>query len=86
MFYLDEDSEDEEEKVPEGVYHGKAPAGILVSDTLQHAAHPLPPPNTNLEPAARRGGAGHPPGKAVMPFFGGCSIRMSFIPRIWTEL
>ena len=49
MFYLDEDSEDEEEKVPEGVYHGKAPAGILVSDTLQHAAHPLPPPNTNLE-------------------------------------
>ena len=86
MFYLDEDSEDEEEKVPEGVYHGKAPAGILVSDTLQHAAQTRPPPNTKQETAARRGGGGHPPGKAVMPFFGGCSIRMSFIPRIWTEL
>lgn len=56
MFYLDEDSEDEEEKVPEGVYHGKAPAGILVSDIHQHTNHPRPPPlNTNLEPAARRG-------------------------------
>ncbi|XDB63886.1 hypothetical protein AB1E18_017205 [Capra hircus] len=35
MFYLDEDSEDEEEKVPEGVYHGKAPAGIL-SQTMNY--------------------------------------------------
>lgn len=47
MFYLDEDSEDEEEKVPEGVYHGKAPAGILVSDIHQHTAHP-PTPTWNL--------------------------------------
>lgn len=38
MFYLEDDSEDEEEKVHEGslrktedVYHGKASAGILVS-------------------------------------------------------
>lgn len=38
MFYLEDDSEDEEEKVhedslskTEGIYHGKAPAGILVS-------------------------------------------------------
>lgn len=46
MFYLEDDSEDEEEKVhegslskTEGVYHGKAPAGILVSDI-----HPCPVP------------------------------------------
>lgn len=38
MFSLEDDSEDKEEKVhegslskSEGVYHGKAPAGILVS-------------------------------------------------------
>ena len=82
MFYLDEDSEDEEEKVPEGVYRGKAPAGILVSDIHQHTAPPHPTWNLLQE----GGGTGRPPGKAVMPFFGGCSVRMNFILRIWTEL
>ena len=82
MFYLDEDSEDVEEKVPEGVYHGKAPAGILVSDIHQHTSPPAPAWNLLQE----GGRTGRPPGKAVMPFFGGCSVRMNFILRIWTEL
>lgn len=56
MFYLDEDSEDEEEKVHEGVYHGKAPAGILVSDIHQHTAPPPPPqPGTCCKKGAGQG-------------------------------
>lgn len=43
MFYIEDDSEDAEEKVNEGpfsrtedVYHGKAPPGILVSAIHQY--------------------------------------------------
>lgn len=43
MFYVEDDSEDEEEKVHEdslsktqGIYHGKAPSGILVSSICIH--------------------------------------------------
>lgn len=58
MFYLDEDSEDEEEKAPEGVYHGKAPAGILVSDIHQHTTTPTHPPPQHQPGTCCEKGAG----------------------------
>lgn len=63
MFSLEDDSEDEEEKVAEGVYGGRAPAGILVS-----YIHQLPPPRfLHLGYAVRRGREDRR-GDRLMPF------------------